>query len=85
VLNFGRSAGICVIATATETGWAAGRSQAGIVFIGATSGLEFAKAGAALLGHSGRAWYDTTAGILPHQWILGEAQPGSHGPVLAGP
>ena len=52
------------------------RSQAGIVLVGATSGLEAAKAGAALLGHSGRAWYEATAAVQPHEFLYVDNQPG---------
>lgn len=82
LLSLGRSSNLCTVVTATETGWATGRSQAGIVLVGATSGLEAAKAGAALLGKSGRAWWEITAAIEAHQWIYHDNQPGNAGPVL---
>jgi hypothetical protein len=82
ILNLSRSASVCVILATTETGYVAGRAQAGMIWIGSTSGLDAAKAGAALLGKSGRAWYETTGAIEPHQWIFNESQPGTAGPVL---
>jgi hypothetical protein len=83
ILNLGRSASILAILSSTETSWVAGRSQAGIVWVGATSGLPAARAGAALLGKSGRAWYETTAAVLPHTWLYNDNQPGNPGPLLA--
>jgi energy-coupling factor transporter ATP-binding protein EcfA2 len=85
LMNLGRSASVLAILCATETGWVSGRHQGGMVWIGKTSGLEPAKAGAALLGHSGRHWYETTAAIAPHAWIFSEDQPGNAGPVLVRP
>lgn len=69
LLNLSRASGVSAIVTLTEIGWAAGRSQAGIVLVGATQGLEAAKAGAALLGHSGRDWYELTGALRPYEWI----------------
>jgi hypothetical protein len=54
VLSLGRSASVSAILAATETSYVAGRSQAAITWVGSTSGLEAAKADAAMLGHSGR-------------------------------
>jgi energy-coupling factor transporter ATP-binding protein EcfA2 len=82
VMNLGRSASVLAILAATETGYVSGRAQAGMTWIGATMGLDAAKAGAALLGKSGRPWWETTAAIEPHQWIYADSQPGSAGPVL---
>jgi hypothetical protein len=82
VMNLGRSANVLVILAATETGYVSGRAQAAMTWIGATSGLDAAKAGAALLGKSGRPWYETTGAIEPHQWIYADSQHGSAGPVL---
>ena len=82
ILNLGRSASVCAILAATETGYVAGRSQAGIVWVGSTSGLDAAKAGAAMLGRSGRDWHQTTGSIAPHSWIYQDSQPGTPGPVL---
>lgn len=82
VMNLGRSANVLVILAATETGYVSGRAQAGMTWIGATSGLEAARDGAALLGRSGRQWYELTAAIRPHQWVYADSQPGSAGPVL---
>ncbi len=84
MLNLGRSGGVCAILSATETGYVAGRSQAGITWVGATSGLAAAKAGAALLGRSGRDWCETTAAVPSYSWIFNESQPGSAGPCLTG-
>jgi hypothetical protein len=82
VMNLGRSANVCVILATTETGYVSGRAQAAMTWIGSTSGLDAAKAGAALLGKSGRAWYEMTGAIEPHRWIYADSQPGSAGPVL---
>jgi len=82
VMNLGRSASVCVILATTETGYVSGRAQAAMTWIGSTSGLDAAKAGAALLGKSGRAWYETTGAIEPHRWIYADSQPGNAGPVL---
>jgi hypothetical protein len=82
IMNLGRSANVLVILAATETGYVSGRAQAGMTWVGATSGIEAAKAGAGLLGHSGRQWYDLTAAVEPRTWIFNETQPGSAGPVL---
>ena len=81
-MNLGRSAGVLAILAATETGYVSGRAQAGMTWIGATTGLDAAKAGAALLGKSGRAWWEVTEAIEPHQWIYADTQPGNAGPVL---
>lgn len=82
LMNLGRSNNVLAILCATETGWVSGRHQGGMVWVGKTSGLEPAKAGAALLGHSGRAWYETAAAVAPHEWIFSEDQPGNQGAVL---
>jgi hypothetical protein len=73
---------VLVILAATETGYVSGRAQAAMTWIGHTSGLDAAKAGAALLGRSGRAWADMTGAVDPHQWIYAYSQPGSAGLVL---
>jgi hypothetical protein len=82
VMNLGRSASVCVILAATETGYVSGRAQAGMTWVGATSGLDAAKSGAALLGKSGRAWCETAGAVEPHQWIYADSQVGADGPVL---
>lgn len=82
VMNLGRSANVLVILGATETSYVSGRAQAGMLWIGATTGLDAAKAGAAMLGKSGRAWYEITGSVEPHQWIYSDSQPGNAGPVL---
>jgi energy-coupling factor transporter ATP-binding protein EcfA2 len=82
VMNLGRSANVLVILAATETGYVSGRAQAGMTWIGATSGLDAAKAGAALLGKSGRHWYELTAAVEPRTWIYNDTQPGTAGPAL---
>ena len=82
VMNLGRSASVLAVLAATETGYVSGRAQAGMVWVGATSGLEAARNGAALLGKSGRDWYETTGAIEPHQWIYADSQPGTAGPAL---
>jgi hypothetical protein len=82
VMNLGRSANVLTILAATETGYVSGRAQAGMTWVGATSGLEAAKAGAALLGWRGRERQDTCAAVEPHQWIYNDSQPGNAGPVL---
>ena len=85
VMNLGRSATVLVILAATETGYVSGRAQAGMTWIGSTTGLDAAKAGAALLGKSGRPWWETAGAVEPHTWIYADSQPGSAGPVLARP
>jgi hypothetical protein len=82
VMSLGRSASLCAILSATETGWVQGRSQAAITWAGATTGLDAAKAGAALLGRPGRAWQEITEALNPHQWIYSDSAPGSAGPCL---
>jgi hypothetical protein len=82
VMNLGRSASVLVILAATETGYVSGRAQAGMTWIGSTTGLDAAKAGAALLGKSGRPWYELTGAVEPRTWIYADSQPGSAGPVL---
>jgi hypothetical protein len=82
VMNLGRSANICAVLSATETGYVSGRSQGGIVWVGHTTGLAAAKDGAELLGWRGRDRQDTVATIAPHEWIFSEDQPGSAGPAL---
>ena len=82
VMNLGRSGNVLAILSATETAWVSGRSQGAQVWVGHTTGLDAAKAGASILGHSGRAWYETTQAIAPHEWIYSESQPGTAGPVL---
>lgn len=82
VLNLGRSANVLAILSATETGYVAGRAQAGQVWVGHTTGLDAAKAGAGLLGWRTRDDQDACAKIAPHQWIYAEAQPGNAGPCL---
>ena len=82
VMNLGRSASLLAILSATEKGYVTGRSQGSQIWIGHTSGLDAAKAGAELLGHSGRAWQETTAAVEPHQFIYSESQPGHAGPCL---
>ncbi|MFI5068139.1 MAG: hypothetical protein ACHP9Z_29735, partial [Streptosporangiales bacterium] len=82
VMNLGRSAGVLAILSATETGYVSGRGQGGLVWVGHTSGLDAAKAGAALLGWRGRERQDQCAAIAPHEWVFSESQPGSAGPVL---
>lgn len=85
ILNLGRSANVLVILAATETGYVSGRAQAGMTWVGATSGLDAAKAGAGLLGHSGKDWYTLTAEVPPHTWIYNDTQAGNAGPVLTLP
>jgi hypothetical protein len=82
VMNLGRSANVLAILSATETGYVSGRAQAAQVWVGHTSGLEAAKAGAALLGWRGARRQDTCAAIAPHHWIYSEDQTGSAGPCL---
>jgi hypothetical protein len=82
VMNLGRSANVLAILSATETGYVSGRAQAAMTWVGHTSGLDAAKAGAGLLGHSGRAWWQTTAAVAPHEWIYADSQPGNAGPAL---
>ena len=81
-LNLGRSAGVLAILSATETGWVTGRAQAAQVWIGHTSGLPAAKAGAALLGWRGPAREDVSASVASYHWIYQESGPGSAGPCL---
>jgi len=82
ILNLGRSANVLAVLAATETGYVAGRAQAAITWIGHTTGLDAAKAGAALLGWRGRDRQDLCAAIQPHQWVYADTQPGTAGPVL---
>lgn len=82
VMNLGRSANVLAILSATETGYVSGRAQAAQVWVGHTSGLDAAKAGAALLGWRGVARQDTCAAVAPHEWIYSESQPGNAGPCL---
>jgi energy-coupling factor transporter ATP-binding protein EcfA2 len=82
VMNLGRSASVCAILSATETSYVSGRGQGGMVWIGHTTGLSAAKAGAELLGWRGRERQDTCAGLAPHQWIFSEDQPGHAGPCI---
>lgn len=81
VMNLGRSANICAVLSATETGYVSGRSQGGIVWVGHTTGLPAAKSGAELLGWRGRERQDLVAAIGPHEWIFSEDQPGNVGPA----
>ncbi len=81
VMNLGRSAGVCAVLSTTETGWVSGRSQGGMVGVGHTTGLDAAKAGAALLGWRGRERQDAVAAIAPREWIFSEDQPGNAGPA----
>lgn len=85
VMNLGRSANICAVLAATETSYVSGRSQGGIVWVGHTTGLPAAKAGAELLGWRGRERQDTVAAIEPRCWIFAEDQPGSAGPAYVIP
>jgi hypothetical protein len=82
VMNLGRSANVLTVLAATETGYVAGRAQAAMTWIGATAGLDSAKNGAALLGKSGRQWYELTGAIEPRQWVYADAHAGNGGPVL---
>jgi hypothetical protein len=82
IMSLGRSAGLSVILSATEASYVQGRGQAAFAWIGATSGLPAAKDGAALLGHSGRGWYETTQAVEPRQWIYADNEPGSAGPCI---
>ena len=82
VMNLGRSARVLAVLSATETGYVAGRSQGGMIWSGHVSGLDAAKAGAALLGQSGRDWQETAGAVGPHQWIYSDSQPGNAGPCL---
>lgn len=82
VMNLGRSANAMVILAATETAYVTGRAQAGMTWIGSTTGLAAAKDGAALLGKSGRAWHELTGSVQPHQWIYADSQPGNAGPAF---
>lgn len=85
ILNLGRSASVLAILSATETGYVAGRSQAGIIWCGATNGLPAAKAAAGLLGQSGRAWWEACTRIQPHAWIYNDSAVGTAGPALITP
>jgi hypothetical protein len=81
VMNLGRSSSLCAILSTTETSWVAGRSQGGMVWVGATNGLDAAKEGAKLLGWRGREAQDTVAAIEPHAWIFSDTQRGAAGPA----
>jgi energy-coupling factor transporter ATP-binding protein EcfA2 len=82
VMNLGRSAAVLAILAATETGYVSGRAQAGMTWVGSTSGLDAAKDGAALLGRSGREWRDLVGAVEPRTWIYADTQPATAGPVL---
>ena len=82
MMNLGRSANVLAILPASETGYVSGRAQAAMTWIGHTSGLDAAKAGAGLLGWRGTARQDICASGAPHEWIFSEEQPGSAGPCL---
>lgn len=82
ILNLGRSANVCAILSTTETAYVSGRSQGGIIWVGHTSGLPAAKAGAELLGWRGRERQDRCATVEPHEWIYSDSQPGNAGPCL---
>ncbi len=82
VMNLGRSANVCAILSATETSYVSGRSQGGMVWVGHTTGLNAAKAGAELLGWRTRERQDLCAALPPHQWIFSENQPGNAGPCI---
>jgi energy-coupling factor transporter ATP-binding protein EcfA2 len=82
VMNLGRSAYVCAILSATETSYVSGRGQGGMVWIGHTTGLNAAKAGAELLGWRGKERQDACAALSPQQWIFSEDQPGSVGPCI---
>jgi hypothetical protein len=82
VMNLGRSANVLAILCATETGWVAGRNQGAMTWVGHTTGLDAAKAGAALLGWRGRERQDICAAIEPHAWIYSDSQAGSAGPCI---
>lgn len=82
ILSLGRSASLLAIMCATETGYVSGRQQGGMIWVGHTSGLPAAKAGAELLGWRGRDRQDQCAAVGPHEWIFAEDQPGNAGPCL---
>jgi hypothetical protein len=82
VLNLGRSANVLAVLSATEAAYVAGRAQAAQVWVGATTGLDAAKAGAGLLSWRGRDAEDAVATVAQHQWIYSEAQPGNAGRCL---
>jgi hypothetical protein len=82
IMSLGRSAGVCAILSATEAAYVQGRSQAAFTWVGATTGLPAARDGAALLGHSGRDWNETTQAVQPYHWIYSDSAPGSAGPCL---
>ena len=83
VMNLGRSASVLVVLAATETSYVSGRAQAGMTWVGSTTGLDAAKAGAALLGHSGKEWTQLAGSVEPRQWIYADSQPDNPAPVLA--
>lgn len=85
ILNLGRSANVLAILSTTETAYVSGRSQGGMVWVGHTTGLPAAKAGAELLGWRSRERQDICAGVAPHAWLFSEEQPGGAGPVLIEP
>ena len=69
------------ILSATETGYVSGRAQAAMTWVGHTSGLDAAKAGAGLLGWRGAVRQDICAGIAPHEWIFANISPAAPGRV----
>lgn len=85
VMNLGRSANVLAILSATETGYVAGRAQAAMTWVGHTSGLDAAKAGAGLLGWRGGDRQDYCAAIERHHWVYQDHDAGATGPVLAVP
>jgi hypothetical protein len=82
VMNLGRSNNICAILSTTETAYVSGRSQGGMVWVGHTTGLPAAKAGAELLGWRGRERQDICKAVAPHEWIFSEDQPENAGPCI---
>ena len=85
LMNLGRSAGTLAILGCTELGYVSGRQQGSQVWVGKTSGIQAAKDGAALLGKTGKDWYETTGAVPPHGWIYSEDREGNQGPVFVPP
>jgi hypothetical protein len=83
LMNLGRSGASSVILATQSLGYVP-QAQGSFTWVGHTQGLDAAKAGAGLLGKSGRPWVDTMAAIPPYRWAYTDNRPGNPGPVLTG-
>lgn len=82
VMLLGGSNNTSVILATQEVGYVPGRAQAAFTWIGHTGGWDAAKQAAALLGHTGRPWYEAMATIPAHHWCYHDDRPGNPGPCL---